>query len=277
MRARQLIERDIFDPSVLSDKENEFVFENAGTPPHLALEPQNIPMRTTMSDKDPNGQRFPVEIPAINVDSMRAILQRFVELEQRAEARGTPWLGVGPVKERIRLWLDWYRKAYAESKAENEGAGHHPSMSTYTSGGDEVYQGVGSDSGRVRTYFDESGKRVPWALNLRDTTGSVDTRRRRQNFARRPAAAVSDGEQADPPKGEAKPLTDGAQKYAFEYDDDKGILTCPVPGCHHTESWDVKRSSRYRGLAKGRMVTHCKTARDERNEHRRAYYDLRGK
>lgn len=261
----QLVKRDVFDCPLLNDAENEFVYEFAGIPPHLALEEENIP---THQVKDDDG--FPAIAPTICIPMVRAILTRFIELDQIADAKGRKWIGIEPVKERIRLWLDWYRVEYKEEQARSGGKGHHPSMSTYTSRGEAIYGGVGADRGRVRTFFDASGTRVPWALNL---VGAV-VAGRRPNFARlapkQPAQETDDGNGTGAVVGDAV-----GEPMPIQIDEERGIMSCPVPKCYHTDTWKPERP-RERNLARGRMIRHCKNARDEKSAHRQVVYEARG-
>ncbi len=265
----QLVSRDIFDCPLLNDRENEFVFEHAGIPPHLALEAVNIPMHSVIDDEG-----LPAIVPEICLPMVQAILNRFIELDQIFEAKGRTWIGIEPVRERIRLWLDWYRVEYIEAQTRAGGKGHHPSMSTYTSRGEAIYGGVGADRGRVRTYFDSDGVRQPWALNL---VGDV-VAGRLPNFARLPAAgakppAKDGGNGAGQPAGIGS--TAGGEPMPILIDEERGVMTCPVPECYNTETWKPARP-RDRNLAKGRMIRHCQIARDEKSAHRLVVYEARG-
>lgn len=97
---------------------------------------------------------------------------------------------------------------------------------------------VGSDSHRVRTYFDADGQRQPLAVSLHDTGVGPFV----------PPWIKSD-----------------TQYTELIADEQKGSLRCPI--CDHSETWQLESQSS-KNLASGRMAKHLVSAKVQPNQHK---------
>jgi hypothetical protein len=113
--------------------------------------------------------------------------------------------------------------------------------------------GPGSDSGRVRTYFDKEGNRVSLSIHLLgNNDGGGWTPEWVQKEEPPKAAPVYD-------KSVTKAITDDVQAHRLE---------CPI--CKHTESYkDGNRASW--GAARGRISRHLRKETVEVSLHRELY------
>lgn len=221
------IDKNVFDPALLSFPDCDFLLAHAGEAPIVAL--QSLP-------------------PICNRVTMAQWVERFYELDELKKARGYEWVGVEAVKDSIKNYLkvraDWKRD-------EQFGAPKNPSMFAFDSRGNGHESGPGSDSGRVRTYFDETGKRIPFAINIVDNgpTGNW-----KPSWVGKKAAEGAVPSTADP------------NVFAIREPEGKNCLECGVEGCGHTETFNVEsRSSR--NAARARMSRHLRSAKMEPQSH----------
>ncbi len=222
--------RDIFDPNLYSDPELKTLLKLK-----LGLSPMIL-----MDDVDlAEDGRFTV----------RPALQRFYDLEEMKEHRGHEWAGVDTIRESCQLMID-YREQYQAHKSRS-GVGFHPSMHTFDSRNNAKFGGIGSDSGRVRTYFSKDGKRVKFAVNLTEQGGDHQW--------------VFSSATVDSSWGNLSEVAPGAPIQLIErYNGDTGILECPICGDVQTFNRD---DSSTESRARHAMGTHCKTAKNEQEAH----------
>jgi len=189
--------------------------------------------------------------PGLNRTDVEVFLSRVRDLIEVEEVHGIPWLGIDAIKARADQWLQ-YREQFKAAKAANPQA-HHPSMFHFTSDGQERFQGVGSDSGRVRTFFAEDGTRQPWALKL--TSGTESKIQQASWGSLEAVEALKD------------------DRLRLNEDVAVGWVECSI--CGHRETWDPD-TARGRGPARARMKRHCLTARKEVTMHRKLATEVFG-
>jgi hypothetical protein len=221
-----------FDPVIFSDEENLFIQKHVGKSPAAAF---------TGAKYGPGFSRIGVE----------AFLSRIRDLKDVQELHKLPWVGEEPIVERSNMWME-YRERYKAAKALNPSSAH-PSMFHFTADGSEYYQGVGSDSGLVRTYFDEDGTRRPWALPL---TKAHDA----QSQAAWGSQEIVESMQDD--------------RLAVNEDLTLGKVECSI--CGHTETWDPDKPTG-RGPARRKMKKHCMSARKDVAMHRKLGVEVFGR
>lgn len=216
------IDKNVFDPALLSFPDCDFLIAHAGEAPVVAV--RSIP-------------------PECNRTTVLQWIERFYELDELNRARGLSWIGVPAVKASIENYL----KIRATWKAEEAfGAPKNPSMYAFDSRGNAYEAGPGSDSGRVRTYFDESGNRIPFAINLvqSGTMGSW-----------KPSWVGKKTESGDSPS-----------TLALIYPEGKNCIECGVPACGHTETYRPESRSSF-NAARARMSRHLRSAKNEPQVH----------
>lgn len=205
-----------FDPVAYSKFENDFLLDALGKPPVVALRDVR---------------------PGVNINAVRPILTRVYELEQLKEHEGYTWIGVERLREAIKVWLRENAK-WASDHKRNKRAPRWPSLYSYDSKGRPHKGGIGSDSGRVRSYFDTSGNRLPFAVDL-----------------------VSD----DRPEWSAPGFTEAPDaKSLLTVDADKNRIECGI--CNHAESFKPASRASY-NAARARMSKHLRRATEEREAH----------
>jgi hypothetical protein len=133
-----------FDPVLYSDRENEFILENAGKPPIVAL--KSVPF-------------------GANSAAVGPVIRRVYELDQQQEHEGIKWVGVEKLKESIKKWLTTNLK-WREDSRRTKKAPRWPSLFAFDARGRGHRAGPGSDSGIVKTYFGPAGERIPFAIDL---------------------------------------------------------------------------------------------------------------
>lgn len=206
-----------FDPVLYSKEENEFLLEHLGKAPVLAMRDLRAP---------------------VNPRAVRPVIERAYELDQLKEHEGAGWAGVDAMKDAIKIFLA------ADAKWENDArrsrrAPRNPSMYSFDTRGRAFLYGPGSDSGRPRTYFDASGQRKPFAVELIPEN-------------------VLDW-QAPTLVGEI------ANAHMLITDSEKNRIECGI--CGHTESF--KPNSRASEVAaRARMSKHLRSAKDQTDAHR---------
>ena len=133
-----------FDPVLFSHEENAWLMENLGKPPVVALRDLK---------------------PGVNANAVRPLLTRVQELEQLKQHEQIPWVGVEAMKAAITVWLAQDAKWLNDTRRSVK-APRFPSLYSFDSKGRGHLGGPGSDSGRVRTFFDSKGSRRPFAIEL---------------------------------------------------------------------------------------------------------------
>lgn len=156
-------EMNSFDPVQYSKEECIWLLENLDKPPVVAL--QSIrPVRVPPNGRNKNQIIYP---DGINPNAVKPLLMRIQELNDLQKHEGQRWVGVEALKRAIRKYLEVDAKWEADAKRLNK-APRFPSLYSFDSKGRGHLGGPGSDSGQVRTYFNERGERVPFAVSFFD-------------------------------------------------------------------------------------------------------------
>jgi hypothetical protein len=204
------------DPVTLSLDENKFLIEHLGEPPLVAL--RVIPT-------------------GVNPKAVLPILEETYTRMQLAEHRGEEWIGVDAVKQALQVYVAEAEKWHSDKR---RGRVRFPSMHTFDGKGRPHRGGPGSDSGRVKSYFDNRGERKEFAIEL---TAEAE-------------ALWTPPTQADAPR-------DG-----LKLDDANNRWECLV--CGWTTSFNPdSRSSQ--NSARARMSKHLRTATAEPDRHREVH------
>lgn len=212
------IENDTFDPVLLSLEENAFLLEHLGKPPKVVER---------------------VAFPAgVNRTAVLPIIEEIYGLEEIAKHDKQDWTGIDRLKTQIQTYLD-QREGWRQMKVR---AGKEfpsfPTMASWDARGKPHMGAVGSDSQRVRTYFDADGNRQLFAISLHDTGVG---------------AFVPPWVKAD------------ASFTELIVDEEKSSLRCPI--CDHSETWQAESQSS-KNLASGRMAKHLVSAKVQPNQHK---------
>ena len=170
--------------------------------------------------------------PGVNPVTVQEVLGEVYELAELEKHRGVTWAGVEKVGQVITRYLSEYEKW---QEMATRGAPRFPTMHAWDAKGRPHRGGITSDAGEVSTYFDDQGERQPLSVSLRDP----------ESVAFRP-----------PWTKVAEPIPD-----TLTEDLEKGLLQCPVDGW--ATNFKPESRSSY-NMARGRMVRHCKTSKDER-------------
>jgi hypothetical protein len=203
-----------FDPVLFSREENEWLLDNLGKPPVVAARDQRR---------------------GVNPKAVQPFLTRVQELEALQKHEGIGWIGVEAVKEAIRTYLREDEKWEADHQRRRN-APRFPSLSSYDARKRPHLGGPGSDAGRVRTYFNDKGERLPFAVQL-----FTDV--------------AADWEAPGTTETSEVGLINNAEFHRWE---------C---FCGHTEQYKVgSRGSE--NAAKGRMSKHLRTTTEEVEKHR---------
>lgn len=211
----------VFDPVTYSTAENRFLLDHLGQPPVVAL--QDVPR-------------------PVNPRAVKPILDRVYELQELETHRGQKWVGVEALKKSITTWLTENAKWAAGAK---RGRPRFPSLFSFDSKGRGHRYGPGSDSGQIKTYFDEKGQRVPFAVAL--VEGSI----------------VGPEEVFAPEYAQADAPTDG-----IKLDADNRRVECLV--CGHTESFNPESRASF-NAARARMSKHLRKSTIEPERHREVH------
>jgi hypothetical protein len=203
---------EVFDPATYSLEENEFFLKHLGESP-LAV----------MQKPLPNG---------VNKTAVEKGLGRIYELAQLEAHQGTPWVGLDKISGSITQYLTERAKWQEMSR---RGAPAFPSMHTWDGKGRPHRSGIGSDAGKVSTYFTSDGQRQPFAVPLVEVVPEAFSAPWVTEEAPMPDACVEDSE--------------------------KGIMTCPIDG--YSTNWNPDSRQAY-NLARARMARHCKTSKEPR-------------
>jgi hypothetical protein len=217
-------ELNTFDPVLYSIKENEALLSLLGKPPVVALR----------------------EIPAgVNPAAIKPIVNRVYELQELEKHEGIEWVGVGALKEKIETYLRENAKWLAD-KRRSQRAPRFPSLYSYDAKGRPHLGGPGSDSGRVRTYFNSKGERVPFEINL----------------------LSSDIDNWQPPTFSSEITSD--PKAGLFVNAEKNRIECGVPGCGHTEAYKNESRASF-NAARARMSKHLRKPGNSEELHREIY------
>lgn len=212
------IEHDTFDPVLLSLEENAFLLEHLGKPPKVV-------------DR--------VAFPAgVNRKAVLPVIEEVYGLEEIAKHDQVPWTGVEVLKARIRTYLEQRESWRLMKLRAGKDFPSFPTMAAWDGHGKPHVGAVGSDSHRVRTYFDADGTRQPFAVSLHDTGVGAFVPPWIQNDATFTELIV---------------------------DEQKGSLRCPI--CDHSETWQTESQSA-KNLASGRMAKHLNSAKVKPNVHK---------
>ncbi len=220
--AFQPIQNDTFDPAILSLEDNQFLIDHLGEPLEVATA-KGVPLNVT---------------PAAGL----RVLDELYRYGRRCEQSGEPFVGFEALKEACRTFL-------REHAAMSLNARRHltpmfPSRYEWDTMGQPHLGGVGSDSHRMRSYFDDHGVRHYFAVRLLTTQ------------AQKPAWL------------EAKSTKTAPEYAALDEDTEHGVFSCPI--CRFAQNYEPGSRSK-RALARTRMGKHLKSARREPDQHRQLY------
>jgi hypothetical protein len=218
----QIIDNDTFDPAVLSLEDNAFLIDHLGEPVEQATA-KGVPAGVT---------------PA---SGLRA-LDELYRYGKRCEANGDPFVGFEALKEACRVFLREH--ASMMQNARRGVAPKFPSLSEWDAFGQPHRGGVGSDSERMRSYFDAEGNRHFFVVKL---------------------MVLSDARPEWLLKKQAK--TTREFKELIE-DTENGVFTCPI--CKFSQNYEPGSRGR-RSMARTRMGKHLKGAKREPDLHRQLY------
>jgi len=210
-----------FDPVKLSLEENQFVLDHVGEPPVVAM-----------------GVPRPVQVTEAAV---RPVLEGIYELLEREKHEGLKWVGVEAVKSAIRTYLE--QSAKWEKNKSRRGAPRFPSMYSFDGRGKAHWRGIGSDSEFVRTYFDATGNRVPFAISLLPA----------REAAWKPEWITKESVEALPKITQSLVVNDDLHR-----------IEC---FCGHTEVFREDSRSSY-NAARARMSKHLRKSTDRIDDHR---------
>jgi hypothetical protein len=241
-----------FNPVRLSDAENRFLLAHLGKPAIMGvrtikgeINPESrFRMPGQKRDQDPTIYPEGV-IPA----SVRPILDGVMELEELQRFGELKWVGIEAIRKAIEIWFREKTK-WANMHKRNPTFPRWPSLYSWDAKGTPHRGGVGADSGEVKTWFDEKGNRVPFAIDLLEIEDAVE-----------PFLPPTRDELQSDDRFYEDPTTN---RFECRVKDAEGNI------CGHTESYD-SGSRRSRSLAKTRMRRHLKTAKDEVAQHREVY------
>jgi len=208
---------DVFDPVLYSMQENRFLLEQMGKPPVVV-------MREVL----PEG---------VNKAAVRPVIERVYELNELATHSGLEWVGIEAIKVAINTYIEQATKWANDTR---KGRQRFPSMFSYDSRGRGHRGAPGSDSGQVRTYFDNAGQRQPFAIDL-----------------------VLSSEEA----WVAPTLADLPSR-GLVVNNEHHRIECQV--CSHTESFNADARGSF-NAARARMSKHLRTATEEVDRHREVY------
>lgn len=209
-------EINYFDPVSYSNAENEFLLDNLDKPTIVALREVR---------------------PPVNPKAVKPVLDRLQELRDLETHEGLKWVGTAVIRASIRSWLEQNRKWAADHKRAPRRVPRWPSMYSYDAKGRPHWGGPGSDSGGIKSYF-QNGKRVSFAVPLVAEDDYVWT----------------------PPVMEAS-------ETMLKVNEDLNRIECPIQGCGHTENF--KEGSRpSKAAARARMSKHLRKATKEVDAHR---------
>ncbi len=207
-----------FNPVKFSIEENEFLLAHIGEPPLVAI--RSIP------DK-------------VNMRAVRPILDRVYELDQLEQHSGLIWAGVDAIKASIQAYLAQAEKWRQDTR---RGAPRFPSMYSFDGRNKAHKYGTGSDAGEVKSYFDPTGKRIPFAVELID----AEAPDWQPDWAATQAGT-------DPPQA------------GLKVEADKSRIECQI--CGHTEQFKAESRGSF-NAARARMSKHLRSADKEVEAHR---------
>jgi hypothetical protein len=242
----------VFSPVYFSDAENRFLLDHLGEPAILAVrdikgvENTEARYRLPGQRRDKDAMVFPDGVvPA----SVRPVLEGVMELEELQKFKVLKWVGIAAIKKSIEIWFREKTKWKNQHKR-NPNFPRWPSLYSWDAKGQPHRGGPGSDSGDVKTWFDEKGNRQPFAVNLIVIEDEIE-----------PFVAPTRDETAADERWFEDPVTN---RFECRVKDAEGHI------CGHTESYkDGSRQSR--SIARTRMGRHLKNAKNEAEQHREVY------
>ena len=241
--------KDRFDPVRFSLEECQFLIDHLGEPSYQALQTvQSVPQYDS-SGKDKNPVGYP---NGVIPGRVKPIIDRVYELQDLASKGLLEWVGIPALKTALKAYLREQAKWSADKKR-FPSAPRFPSMSSYDGKNRPHRGGPGSDSGKVQTFFDREGNRIPFAIDMLD--------------AKQAGQWVPEWAALPGPDKAAPVIPPSAVKKLFT-DPDHNRIECLV--CHHTESFKGESRASY-NAARGRMSKHLRTETKEVDLHRELY------
>jgi len=134
-----------FNPVKFPREANEFLLENVGKPPIVALRNLTGPLSPKV---------------------VRPILQEVYDREELKKAEGVDWVGIEAIKETITNWLREDAKDAYNHKRSRGKIPRCPTMYVKDAKGVYHFAAPGSDSNFPRSFIDAAGRRVPYEISL---------------------------------------------------------------------------------------------------------------
>lgn len=241
-----------FTPVRLSDAENRFLLAHLGKPAIMGVRHIKGEVNPEARFRQPNQKRDkdPIIYPdGVIPASVRPILDGVMELEELQRFGELKWVGVDAIRTAIEIWFREKTK-WANMHKRNKTFPRWPSLYSWDAKGNHHLGGPGSDSGEVKTYFDEKGNRQPFAIDLLVFT-DIDE----------PFLPPTRDEQNGDDRFYEDPTTN---RFECRVKDSEGNI------CGHTESYKTG-SRQSRQLARTRMGRHLKNSKNETEQHREVY------
>ena len=231
-----------FEPSEYSVEEIRFLLVELEQPPVIMRE-------------------IPLPPRVVRAQVLKLVTQCY-ELEEKQTHSKIPWVGYDRVREQLERTLSWYQTCQELAR---RGGPTHASMQTWD-GNRFMPSGVESDSGIVRTEILPNGRRRPLGLNL----ASPDGQSVGPNLIGAAPWLSPDGSFSQ----DLLSSTPMELVYAENAEAQTGSVTCPV--CEWSESYSLAQSSGKR-LAHGRMISHLKRAKTQKDRHAILHSRITGK
>ncbi len=241
--------KDRFDPVSFSLQECQWLIDHLGEPSYQALQSIKPVQQFDSSGKDKNPIGYP---DGVIPGRVKPIIDRVYELNDLESKGLIKWVGIGALKTALKIYIREQNK-WMSDKKRFPSAPRFPSMHSYDGKNRPHRGGPGSDSGRVQTYFDREGNRLPFAIDMLDDKHAGQWT---------PEWAEVPGEVKAAP---VIPLI--ATKKLF-VDPEHNRIECQI--CHHTESFKGESRASY-NAARGRMSKHLRTDTKEVDLHRELY------
>lgn len=216
----------VFDPVLYSIEANTWLIAHLGESPQQATM-QGVPM-------------------GVDRNALTA-LDELYRLDQAAQATGQTWAGFEAVRQAAQTYLDQLQKweaNYQQQVRRDPNYPRYPTMCTWDSFGRYHRGGVGSDAGRVSSYFDSNGDRQKLAIMLQPESTTHD---------------IPEWQRGLP---KPKVYTDLIEN------DEKGFWECPI--CAFRESYEPM-SSTSRNQSRSKMGKHLANAKSEKDLHKQLH------
>jgi hypothetical protein len=224
-----------FDPTLFSKEECNWLLENIDKPVSVAMSSIRA-VRLPAVGINKNNVVYP---DGVNPNAVKPLLDKLQELEDLKVHQGQEWVGKEAIKSAIQTWLAVDAKWEHDWRRTRGRAPRFPGLYSFDARGKGHFGGPGSDNGRVKTYFNEKGERLPLSISLIPE----ETIEWSPGFTEKPVSVE---------------LTVNADLHRLE---------C---FCGHTESFKEGSRASF-NASRARMSKHLRAAKDEVDRHRELY------